>query len=63
MESDSNIGGSSSGRIQNLIEDLGDESFETRNEALITLKAMLPLSKFIVDEIFYRKIFNIVIII
>ena len=45
MESDSNIGGSSSGRIQNLIEDLGDESFETRNEALITLKAMLPLSE------------------
>lgn len=45
MESDSNIGGSSSGRIQNLIEDLGNESFETRNEALITLKAMLPLSE------------------
>ncbi|MEC9138262.1 MAG: HEAT repeat domain-containing protein [Candidatus Thermoplasmatota archaeon] len=45
MESDSNIGGGSSGRIQNLIEDLGDESFETRNEALITLKAMLPLSE------------------
>ena len=45
MESDSNYGGSSSGRIQNLIEDLGDESFETRNEALITLKAMLPISE------------------
>ena len=45
MESDSNISGSSSSRIQNLIEDLGDESFETRNEALITLKAMLPLSE------------------
>ena len=45
MESDSNIGGGSSGRVQNLIEDLGDESFETRNEALLTLKAMLPLSE------------------
>ena len=41
MESDSNYGGSSSSRIQNLVEDLGDESFETRNEALMTLKAML----------------------
>ena len=45
MESDSNYGGSSSSRIQNLVEDLGDESFETRNEALMTLKAMLPHSE------------------
>ena len=45
MESNSNYGGSSSGRIQNLVEDLGDESFETRNEALMTLKAMLPHSE------------------
>ena len=45
MESDSNYGGSSSSRIQNLVEDFGDESFETRNEALMTLKAMLPHSE------------------
>ena len=45
MESDSNYGGSSSSTIQNLVEDLGDESFETRNEALMTLKAMLPHSE------------------
>ena len=45
MESDSNYGGSSSSRIQNLVEDLGDENFETRNEALMTLKAMLPHSE------------------
>ena len=45
MESDSNFSGGSSSRIQNLIEDLGDENFETRNEALMTLKAMLPASE------------------
>ena len=45
MESDSNYGGSSSSRIQNLVEDLGHESFGTRNEALMTLKAMLPHSE------------------
>jgi len=45
MESDSNYGGSSSSRIQDLVEDLGDKSFETRNEALMTLKAMLPHSE------------------
>ena len=45
MESDSNFSGSSSGRIQNLVEDLGDENFGTRNEALMTLKAMLPTSE------------------
>ncbi len=51
MESDSNYSGSSSGRIQNLVEDLGDESFETRNEALITLKAMLPHSEVSISNI------------
>ena len=45
MESDSNLGSGSSNRIQNLIEDLGDEDFGTRNEALMTLKAMLPVSE------------------
>ena len=45
MESDSNFSGSSSNRIQNLVEDLGDENFGTRNEALMTLKAMLPVSE------------------
>ena len=45
MESDSNFSGSSSNRIQNLVEDLGDENFGTRNEALMTLKAMLPTSE------------------
>ena len=45
MESDSNFSGSSSGRIQDLVEDLGDENFGTRNEALMTLKAMLPVSE------------------
>tara|TARA_B100001250_G_scaffold92716_1_gene77165 strand:- start:278 stop:1057 length:780 start_codon:yes stop_codon:yes gene_type:complete len=45
MESDSNFSGGSSSRIQNLVEDLGDENFETRNEALMTLKAMLPTSE------------------
>ena len=45
MVSDSNYSGSSSSRIQNLVEDLGEESFETRNEALMTLKAMLPHSE------------------
>jgi len=45
MESDSNLSGGSSSRIQNLVEDLGDENFETRNEALMTLKAMLPTSE------------------
>ena len=45
MESDSNYGGSSSGRIQNLVEDLGDEDYSTRSEALMTLKAMLPISE------------------
>ena len=45
MVSDSNYSGSSSSRIQNLVEDLGDENFETRNEALMTLKAMLPHSE------------------
>jgi len=45
MDNDSNFSGSSSSRIHNLIEDLGDESFETRNEALMTLKAMLPASE------------------
>ena len=45
MESDSNYSDSSSSRIQNLVDDLGDESFETRNEALMTLKAMLPHSE------------------
>ena len=47
MESDSNYGGSSSGRIQNLVEDLGDESFETRNEALMTLKECYHTAKFL----------------
>tara|TARA_S200000501_G_scaffold219944_1_gene206367 strand:- start:159 stop:917 length:759 start_codon:yes stop_codon:yes gene_type:complete len=45
MESDSNLSGSSSSRIQNLVEDLGDEDFSTRNEALMTLKAMLSISE------------------
>ena len=45
MESDSNFSGGSSSRIQNLVEDLGDENFETRNEALMSLKAMLPTSE------------------
>ena len=45
MESDSNFSGSSSNRIQNLVEDLGDENFGTRSEALMTLKAMLPVSE------------------
>ena len=45
MENDSNYGSSSSSRIQNLVEDLGHESFGTRNEALMTLKAMLPHSE------------------
>ena len=45
MVSDSNYSGSSSSRIQNLVEDLGHESFGTRNEALMTLKAMLPHSE------------------
>ncbi len=45
MESDSNFSGGSQGRIQNLVEDLGDENFGTRNEALMTLKAMLPVSE------------------
>ena len=40
MESDSNFSGSSSGRFQDLVKDLGDENFGTRNEALMTLKAM-----------------------
>ena len=50
MESDSNYGGSSSSRIQNLVEDLGDESFEIRNEALMTLKAMLPHSEISISK-------------
>ena len=50
MESDSNNGGSSSSRIQNLVEDLGDESFETRSEALMTLNAMLPLSEVTISK-------------
>jgi len=45
MESDSNLGSGSSSRIQNLVEDLGDEDFGTRNEALMTLKAMLSISE------------------
>ncbi|MEC8707112.1 MAG: HEAT repeat domain-containing protein [Candidatus Thermoplasmatota archaeon] len=45
MESDSNYSDSSSSRIQNLVDDLGDESFEMRKEALMTLKAMLPHSE------------------
>ena len=45
MDNDSNFSGNSSSRIHNLVEDLGDESFENRNEALMTLKAMLPANE------------------
>lgn len=58
MESDSNLSGDSSSRIQNLIEDLGDEDFGTRNGALMTLKAMLSVSEVSISKSLVKVILS-----
>ena len=42
MDSDSKESSGMSGKIEDLVVDLGNERFMTRNEALNSLKGMLP---------------------
>ena len=43
MDEESEISSGTSGRIEDLIVDLGNDRFMTRHEALNSLKGMLPL--------------------